>query len=669
MLLAFTELLTFSYSHLEPPMSSTVQELTPTSSPPEEAITNGSSSAIPQPLKDVPRWVVWKSIRRGGNRTKPPFRVSDGGGASSTKPSDWAPYTEAYAAHVVGDYTGLGFMLGDGWAGVDLDNCLDEQGNLAPWAKEAVEMVGGYTEVSPSGRGLKIFCKGTLPGGVKGKKVKIEGGGAIEMYCQARYFTVTEDEHPLSTGELPDATEALAELYQKHVERTPAHINESAKAFCQRELAALPNSVDGNFGHDKMLRAACEIRRHGFDGAEAWELLHWFNDNKCDPPWSPSELDHKWKSACEKEPLGAKSVEAAKSLAPFELDLIVDREFDGETFERSFLVDQCVVVGEHLMVGGPHKSLKTSIMTDLGVSVATGSPFLGQFEIPEPRPVIFISGESGGATLQNLARRVRQAKGVDPTDNLYWGLRLPRLSLPQHLDALRRDIERTDAALCVVDPAYLAVLTAEGADGASNVMKMGQVLSGFGDVGVETGCTMCLVHHLSGKMKLGATPQLDNLAFAGFREWARQWLLLNHSKKRVAGRMFLKMALGGSAGHGGEYGLEIDEGRPDDPLVGRRWEVKVEDLEAEKSEEGETEGSGAVEESSEKPDDLTAKIIAALREAPEGLSRTKLSGRVGRNKATIDPVIERLVSEERAYWVQRVMSGNWTQCVVLNDLI
>ena len=81
---------------------------------------------------------------------------------------------------------GLGFVLtaDDPFVGIDLDNCFTEEGKILPWAQEIVEMIDSYTEVSPSGTGIRIFVKGKLPG-------EHCRTGNIEMYQQGRYLTVT----------------------------------------------------------------------------------------------------------------------------------------------------------------------------------------------------------------------------------------------------------------------------------------------------------------------------------------------------------------------------------------------------------------------------------------------------------------------------------------------
>jgi hypothetical protein len=56
---------------------------------------------------------------------------------------------------------GIGFVFnGDGIAGVDLDGCRNpETGAIAPWAQRIIDDFASYTEVSPSGTGVKIYFR------------------------------------------------------------------------------------------------------------------------------------------------------------------------------------------------------------------------------------------------------------------------------------------------------------------------------------------------------------------------------------------------------------------------------------------------------------------------------------------------------------------------------
>ena len=147
---------------------------------------------IPEQLIQRPQWVVWRAVWRvdgkgNGKWTKPPYQP-DGRPAKSTAPATWAEFGECLEACQVRGFDGLGFVLtrDAGIIGVDLDHCIDADGNVAPWAQQAVGTLGSYTKTSPSGDGLHIFVFGTFPGGMTGRRK-----GGVEVYAEGRYLTVT----------------------------------------------------------------------------------------------------------------------------------------------------------------------------------------------------------------------------------------------------------------------------------------------------------------------------------------------------------------------------------------------------------------------------------------------------------------------------------------------
>jgi hypothetical protein len=236
--------------------------------------------------------------------------------------------------------------------------------------------------------------------------------------------------------------------------------------------------------------------------------------------------------------------------------------------------------GEHLIVGGRTKGLKTMLTLDMMVSLASGKPFLGHFPVTQS-PVAFMSGESGKGTLQRAAKRMAQVRGAKITDdNFFIGFDLPRLSRPDHLAGIESAVRKYGIKLLCIDPAYLATLTAGNADKASNQFAMGLILEPYGRIGVETGCTMALVHHARKTTRAEAYQPMtrDDLTQSGFDAWMRQWLLISRRSAFQRGLHELHVEVGGSAGHNGEWHVTVDEGQ-DDPLVGRRWTVTVTDAE------------------------------------------------------------------------------------------
>jgi putative DNA primase/helicase len=146
---------------------------------------------IPDALRGIDQWVNWRWTwkEKTGKWDKPPF-AADGSYGSSTDPEKWTDFDTAIAAVDEHDFSGVGLAMGNdgiGLVGVDLDNCRDHiNGFVKSDAQAIVDMFDTYTEVSPSGTGLKLWLKGDYDKAKWRSKV-----GDIEVYRDGRYFTVT----------------------------------------------------------------------------------------------------------------------------------------------------------------------------------------------------------------------------------------------------------------------------------------------------------------------------------------------------------------------------------------------------------------------------------------------------------------------------------------------
>lgn len=145
-------------------------------------------NGIPEELKKSPNWVNWTIEVRDGKRVKIPLNPKTGGQAQSNNPSTWGSYDEAvrrWKECENGGIEGIGFVLSNGYSGVDLDHCRNaETGEVKPWAKQIIANLRSYTEVTPSREGIRVWTRGKLPPGRRKK-------GDIEMYDGGRFFTLT----------------------------------------------------------------------------------------------------------------------------------------------------------------------------------------------------------------------------------------------------------------------------------------------------------------------------------------------------------------------------------------------------------------------------------------------------------------------------------------------
>jgi putative DNA primase/helicase len=138
--------------------------------------------SIPEELRVRPQWVVWKAV--GDKPGKVPYSARTGRRASSTDLLTWSTFQEALEAYENSEYAGLGFVFSsaDPYTGIDLDDCVDADGEIAGWALEIVRYFDSYTELSATGTGLHVIVRGEIPNRRKDE---------VEVYSSKRFFTVT----------------------------------------------------------------------------------------------------------------------------------------------------------------------------------------------------------------------------------------------------------------------------------------------------------------------------------------------------------------------------------------------------------------------------------------------------------------------------------------------
>jgi len=182
-------------------------------------------NAIPPELRHLSRWCCWQerpSATPGKKPDKPPIQAtSDFSGrhvyAKANDPATWTTFEKAeryWREHLQnkGPASGLSFaMNGDGIIGIDLDACRDPNNKtVSGWALKIIQRFGSYTEISPSGTGVRIFLRGRLP--VHGRHK-----GQIEVYDTAKFLTVT-GRRIISHGARNGIEDRAAELLAWHRE-------------------------------------------------------------------------------------------------------------------------------------------------------------------------------------------------------------------------------------------------------------------------------------------------------------------------------------------------------------------------------------------------------------------------------------------------------------------
>jgi len=277
---------------------------------------------IPDSLRHLPQWVLWHLVSRDGVETKIPCSIS-GQPARANDPRTWHAYNDVVAAYNPDRDAGLGFMFAetDPFCGIDLDGCRDPAtGQIDSWAVQIITDLESYAEVSPSGTGVKIWIMGRLPDGVRHKyeipdTPAIHGKQpAIEAYDTRRYFAVTGDRPNGVPNEPQPRQEQLDALIARYLSRptgppvatgelptiTPL-VNAQVINRARSYLATVEPAVSGQSGHNVTFRAACSlVLGFALDRETALALLAEWNQ-RCEPPWSNHELEHKIDSALQQD--------------------------------------------------------------------------------------------------------------------------------------------------------------------------------------------------------------------------------------------------------------------------------------------------------------------------------------------------------------------------------
>ena len=151
---------------------------------------------LPEQLKEIMTLKQWVC-----HLNKVPKNPITGGNAMADKPATWGTFTEAVHAVERFSFSGIGFQFGlalddteaintSRITGIDLDHVVHDDSSLEPFALEVVTLLDSYTELSPSGTGLHIFCKGKLPN--IGRKKKLSNNCIIEIYNNRHILPLLE---------------------------------------------------------------------------------------------------------------------------------------------------------------------------------------------------------------------------------------------------------------------------------------------------------------------------------------------------------------------------------------------------------------------------------------------------------------------------------------------
>ena len=311
------------------------------------------------------------------------------------------------------------------------------------------------------------------------------------------------------------------------------------------------------------------------------------------------------------------------------------------------LVDDILVVGQPMIIGGAQKTLKTTIAWDLAISLAMGLPFLNHFQTHRTARVGYMSGEGGLPVLQDVGRRVYANKQIsmDDLSSLIVCDRLPQLDQASQLEALGEFLQSSELEFVFLDPIYLCM---SGAD-AGNVLSMGERLNAVNTTCQENGVTPILIHHVKkNRADPTAAIELTDLSWSGFAEFCGQWLLISRRAPYAPnprGLHELLITSGSRTGHGGRWGVNVEEGVTGTD-AGRYWWTEVIDLDQIHEQKQQAAESARQAKQGDRAQADAQSVVDFLYKHPGGETKNVIRDAVGLSGARIGAAINWLIGNE-----------------------
>jgi len=204
---------------------------------PTVTLAGNLAAIFPPELVQLKRWTAWQLVaptQAGKKPAKKPLSLVNDA-------ATWKTMADAISA--AGGRAGVGFqMLGiTSYVGLDLDGCVDPVTGAT--SKLAASLLAAlpdtYAEITPSGKGLRVFCK--RPDGMSVPEF-LSAAHGVECYVgkSARFLTVTGKVIPGRERKLSDLTDAALRILAPFASNGGAQIDVEVKL----EVPDFPRTED-----------------------------------------------------------------------------------------------------------------------------------------------------------------------------------------------------------------------------------------------------------------------------------------------------------------------------------------------------------------------------------------------------------------------------------------
>lgn len=501
---------------------------------------------VPEQLRVVPGWVCWRREQFAGEAKprKVPYYVNGtrrhGMQGSPQDRANLATFETARAAAIKYGFDGVGLAMLPDWGitALDFDKCIDANGKLIG---ELVPIAGmTYSEVSPSGTGLRAFVLGNLG---DRKDIAAPGRYGVEVFSSKGFVTVTgnvtdfcdivgnEDKICEPSPELLDLLECRFGASSGATFDTGDFMAgyEPKVGLTNIQMKELLSYLDPNMPREQWLRVGLALNHEtegDDDGFEIWN--EWSMGGATYP--DTEALRYQWESFRGPQP-GKRLVTMAsvikmaqkagyilsRSMEP-ELEVKATAALISATpYEwrapmlippRPWIFGHWLLAGTVACVVAPGGVGKSTFVAALALSCATGEAFLSKRVWGGPKNVWLWNLEDDldelSRTIQAtcirhdikhdvIADRLFVNSGMDgsPLCTATEDREGMKLLEPVY-EALVTEIQRRGIKVLIIDP----FVSSHSVEENSN-SKIDKIAKAWGRVAKAAGCVVILVHHTS----------------------------------------------------------------------------------------------------------------------------------------------------------------------------
>lgn len=497
----------------------------------------GTIKNIAPELADMSIWLLWRyETTANGKQTKVPYQPKRNR-ADTRNPQTWNTFDVVCEAFLQSNFDGIGFVIPEGYAALDLDDCIDALGSLTPAVETLISDWNSYTEITPSGRGLRVIAQGNVqPASVSRLPKNMTdfcGIAKIEIKGPGQYITFTGRPY----GDLRPVADCTVkfEAIQREMQRVR---NERAQRKKPPGAATSRSRSQTNSRSDD--ERIDEALARNADMRSLWDNNPSALAKYCDPDGRPDDsradqalmnfiaprvdfdarraIQQMWRSELRREKWNREDyllrtfVAAKASYAPGaenwagcdshvhdaptrnvdRLDVDAIGSVSGyANAEIEYVVRGLIPSGCIVAITGESGCGKSTFVTKMVAAIASGEEFLGRG--CQCRKVLVLDRENPVGFVADRNRRIGVRDGQD-SGLIVWGSWVATPPPSPNSPAVVEWCEKQNPRPLVVVDSYGAYLAASGLDENSN-SDARKFIDGQLRPLVRLGCTVLLTHN------------------------------------------------------------------------------------------------------------------------------------------------------------------------------